>query len=86
MHRSHIRQKMKQKGMSGFMICCNFLFFFGNHAAVFLRTDSHFDECFLDICLLNICPAFFCCKNGSLIQQILQICSCKSRSRLCDLF
>ena len=44
------------------------------------------DECFLDICLLNICPAFFCCKNGSLIQQILQICSCKSRSRLCDLF
>ena len=65
---------------------CNFLFFFGNHTAVFLRTDSHFDECFLDICLLNICPAFFCCKNGSLIQQILQICSCKSRSRLCDLF
>ena len=34
--------------LGGFMICCNFLFLFGNHAAVFLRTDSHFDECFLN--------------------------------------
>ena len=44
-YRSHIRKHMEQDRMPCFVECCDSLLFFGNNAALLLRTDSDFDKC-----------------------------------------
>ena len=84
--RSHIRQYMEEDRMSRLVICCDPAFFFGNHTALFLRSDPDFDKRMSDIRLLNIHSVFLCSQNRRLIQKVFQICSCKSTGCLRNLF
>ena len=48
---------MKQNCMTGFMISCDLLFFFGNDFAAFLGSDTNLDKGMLDIRLCDITPS-----------------------------
>ena len=67
------------------MVCGNFLFFIGNDAASFLRTDSHFDKRSLDIFLGYKNPIRFGSQNCRLIQKVLQIRPCEACGSLGNL-
>lgn len=77
---------MEQNRMTGFVECGDTLFLLGDHAALFLRADSHLHKRLLDVRLRNIRTVFLRCDNSRLIQKILKIRAGKARSRLCDLF
>ena len=77
---------MEQNRMTGFVECGDTLFLLRDHAALFLRADSHLHKRLLDVRLCNIRTVFLRCDNSRLIQKILKIRAGKARSRLCDLF
>jgi len=85
-NRSDIRQYMEQDRMSRLMISCNLLLFFGNDVALLLRTNSDFDKCSLNVILFQVNSLVFRRKDCRFVQKILQVCSCKSRCCLRNLF
>ena len=85
-HRIHLFEHMEQDCVTCFMVRCDLFLFFRDHAAVFFRSDTDFDKCFLDIFLAKELTILFCCQDGRFIQQILQFRSCKSCGGLCDLW
>ena len=86
MNRPHIRKHMEQDRMTRLMKCGNPFFLFRNHAALLLRSDSHFDKCLPYILLLQEDPAVLRRQDCRLIQQVLQIGSGKTGRRLSNLF
>ena len=69
---------MKQDRMSGFMIRGDLFLFLRDHLTLLLCTDAYFDKSTFDIRLKDKSSSLSRCFNGSFIQKILQICTCKS--------
>ena len=64
--------------MSGFMIRGDLFLFLRDHLTLLLCTDAYFDKSTFDIRLKDKSSSLSRCFNGSFIQKILQICTCKS--------
>jgi len=69
---------MEQDRMTGFMVGSDLLLFLRNHLALFLSTDAHFDKSTFDIRLKDKSSALSGCFDGSFIQKVLKVRTCKS--------
>ena len=76
---------MEQNRMTRLMISRNLLLLVRDHTASLLCTDTYLDKGLLDILRADTTAPCLGCGNGSLVHQVLQICSGKACGGLSDL-
>ena len=84
-NRLHIRQHVKQNGMAGLMISCNLFLLIRNNFTALLCSDSHLNKGLSNIFLNQISTSIFSRQNSRLIQQVFQLCTCKTSCSLSNL-